>query len=298
VLTDCRGNDPKSTERCETNGAPILPAIAAKIVPTNEQRRQIWSCLFLMGLAATLLGSTDCGSGPSGSGGTGGAVGTGGGGITSSGGATGGMRATGGNTGAGGIGASGGTIGSGGGSGGTKATGGASGTGGSDVACVGCKVTIASECQSGADTKTIHVTVDVSDGSLGALPLTAVTFRYWFVLGETANPPQLSIDYAQMFQGGAGITSKFVAVSPAVTGANEYLEVGFSAGAPTLTMFDDSGQIQLRFFGANNADSFDLDQTMDYSYRACGADASTGFSNASNITGYINGVLAWGTEPQ
>ena len=63
-------------------------------------------------------------------------------------------------------------------------------------------------------------------------------------------------------------------------------------------MFEDSGQIQLRFFGANNANSFDLDQTMDYSYRACGADASTNFSNATHITGYINGVLAWGTEPQ
>ena len=63
-------------------------------------------------------------------------------------------------------------------------------------------------------------------------------------------------------------------------------------------MFDDSGQIQLRFFGANNADSFDLDQTMDDSYRACGADASTSFTNASNITGYVNGLLARGTEPR
>ena len=226
-------------------------------------------------------------------GGTGGMVSTGGatGGITG----TGGAGAVGGNTGAGGIQGSGGIIGS----GGTRATGGASGTGGgSSAACTGCKVTIESECQTGADTKTIHVTVAVSDGSLGKLPLAAVTFRYWFVLGETTNPPQLSIDYAQMFQGGAGITSKFVAVSPPVTGANEYLEIGFSAAAPTLTMFEDSGQIQLRFFGANNADSFDLDQTKDYSYRACGADASTGFSNATHITGYINGVLAWGTEPQ
>jgi hypothetical protein len=46
----------------------------------------------------------------------------------------------------------------------------------------------------------------------------------------------------------------------------------------------------------NNAASFDLDQSMDDSCRACGADASTSFSNASNITGYINGVLTWGTE--
>lgn len=217
---------------------------------------------------------------------------TGSGGLTGNGG-----TATGGATGSGGVKASGGATGTGG-TGGTRATGGVSGSGGSGAAtCTGCKVTIASECQSGADTKTIHVTVDVSDGSLGALPLAAVTLRYWFVLGETTDPPQLAIDFAQMFQGGKGITSKFVAVSPAVTGANEYLEIGFSAGAPALTMFEDSGQIQLRFFGANNANSFDLDQTMDYSYRGCGADASTSFTNAPHITGYINGVLAWGTEP-
>jgi len=214
--------------------------------------------------------------------GSGGGGSIGGGGATGSGGSgTGGVNAT-------GDGAS----------GGTRATGGVTGTGGTGAAgCTDCKVTITSECQTGADTKTIHVTVDVLDGSLAALPLTAVTFRYWFVLGETTALPQLAIDYAQMFQNGTGITSKFVGVSPAVTGANEYLEIGFAAGAPTLTGFADTGQIQLRFFGANNADSFDLDQTMDYSYRACGADASAGFSNASNITGYINGVLAWGTEP-
>ena len=234
-----------------------------------------------MGLAATLLGSIDCAGGPPGSGGTGGSIGSGGGsgGITGSGGET----------------ATGGTSS---GSGGGRATGGVSGTGGGGAAaCTGCKVTVTSECQSGADSKTIHVTVDVLDGSLAALPLAAVTFRYWFLLGETTAPPQLAIDYAQMFQNGAGITSKFVAVSPALTGANEYLEIGFAAGAPTLTGFADTGQIQLRFFGTNNADSFDLDQTMDYSYRACEADASAGFTNAPNITGYINGLLAWGTEP-
>jgi hypothetical protein len=234
-----------------------------------------------------------CGGGPSGSSGSGGSGQSGG--STGTGGATGGIVGTGGAPSSGSGGGNGAT--GGGGSGGTRATGGTSGTGGSG-SCIGCKVTIASECQSGADTKTIHVTVHVSDGSLGALPLAAVTFRYWFVLGETTDPPQLSIDYAQMFQGGKGITSKFVAVSPAVTGANEYLEIGFSSDAPKLTMFEDSGQIQLRFFGANNANGFDLDQTMDYSYRACGADASTDFINAPHITGYINGVLAWGTEPR
>jgi endoglucanase len=247
-------------------------------------RGLLWLCIGV--LASINVGCAGGGSG--GATGTGGSIGSGG--ATGTGGAhaTGGTTASGGATGTGGVRATGGAPGS----GGTEATGGAGGTG--TVACTYCKVSIASECQSGADTQTIRVTVDVSDGSIGALPLTAVTFRYWFVLGETTDPPQLMIDYAQV---GMVITSQFVAVSPAVTGANEYLEVGFATGAPTLTMFDDTGQIQLRFFGANNDNSFDLDQTKDYSYRACGADASTAFTNAPNITGYINGVLSWGTEP-
>jgi len=36
---------------------------------------------------------------------------------------------------------------------------------------------------------------------------------------------------------------------------------------------------------------------MGCSYRACGTDASTDFTDAPHITGYINGILAWGTEP-
>ena len=111
--------------------------------------------------------------------------------------------------------------------------------------------------------------VDVTDGKLKALPLGAVTFRYWFMLGETTDPPELAVDYAQMF-GATGITSKFVAVSPAVTGANEYLEVGFTSAAPTLSVFGDSGQIQLRFHGTSYSASFDLDQTTDYSFRPVG----------------------------
>ena len=48
----------------------------------------------------------------------------------------------------------------------------------------------------------------------------------------------------------------------------------------------------------NNSSSFDLDQPADYSYQACGDAAASAFVSAPTITGYINGVLAWGKEPK
>ena len=123
----------------------------------------------------------------------------------------------------------------------TKATGGASGTGGSAVACTGCKVIIASECQSGADTKTIHVTVDVSDDRSGRFrwrPSRSVTGSC-----SARRPILLSCDRLR-----ADVSRRcrhHLKVRRGVArgaGANEYLEVGFSADAQTLTMFDDAAK--------------------------------------------------------
>jgi hypothetical protein len=240
--------------------------------------------------AVTLLGSA-CAGGSSGS--------SGGSGAGESGGTTGagGALASGGSTGSGGATAKGGATGSGGalGAAGATAKGGATGSGGSSTACASCSLQISSYCQTGASATEIKVTVDVSDALISPLPLPNVTFRYWFVIGGS-DTPQLSIDYAQI--GSAAITSNFVAVSPARTGANEYLEVGFAASAPTLTLFGDTGQIQLHAHTASYS-SFDPTPTSDYSYRACAAgDTGNTYAAAPTITGYVNGQLAWGTEPQ
>jgi endoglucanase len=256
---------------------------------TNQRRS-----LTLVGLGFLgLLGFACAGGGSSGGPpATGGATGTGG--ATSTGGATG----KGGAVGSGGAAQKGGSTGTGGfvATGGSTGTGGGTGTGGAGYTCTGCKVTIAASCQSTPGTQTIRMSVDVVDGTLNALPLSTVTFRYWFVLGETTDPPVLGIDYAQV--GASALTSQFVPVSPAVTGANEYLEIGFTDGAPTLSSFGDSGPINLQVHGMGYSTSFDLDQTADYSYQPCGDASATTLVNAPTITGYINGVLAWGHEPK
>jgi len=245
----------------------------------------------LASLVFCALAVVDLACAGGGSGGSGGAAETGG--TTGAGGAlaTGGSTGDGGSTGAGGATAQGGATGS----GGATAKGGATGTGGASTGCASCSLMIASYCQTGATSTEIKVTVDVQDALISPLPLANVTFRYWFVIGGS-DTPMLNIDYAQI--GSASITSKFVAVSPALTGANEYLEVGFAPSAPTLTLFGDTGQIQLHAHTASYT-AFDPMPTSDYSYRPCAAgDTGNTYSAAPTITGYISGKLAWGTEPQ
>jgi hypothetical protein len=234
---------------------------------------------------------------------TGGTTGTGGikgtGGTPATGGTkgTGGSPATGGTTGTGGTPATGGTTGTGGkGTGGSPATGGSTGTGGSPATGL---VVVDTYCQTAASPQSIGLYVDVLNTSSAAIPLSQITFRYYFQVAETTDPPHLDIDYSMTVPTG-DITAKFVAISPAVTGANEYMEVGFTAAAGSLAALSDTAQIQLRLHATNYANPFDSMQTTDYSFQTCttGRTANTApFAQQTTITAYVNGVLASGTEP-
>jgi hypothetical protein len=269
------------------------------------------------GIVVTGTGGTPATGGFPGTGGraTGGSPGTGGivatGGVTGTGGkGTGGSPATGGSTGTGGSPATGGTKGTGGspatggstGTGGSPATGGttgiggATGTGGSPATGL---VVVDTDCQAAASPQSIGLYLDIENTSSAAIPLSQITFRYYFQVAETTDPPHLDIDYSTTVPS-ADITAKFVAISPAVTGANEYMEVGFTAAAGSLAATSDTKQIQLRVHGTNYANPFDSMQTTDYSFQTCaaGRTANTGaFAQQTTITAYVNGVLASGIEP-
>ncbi len=213
-----------------------------------------------------------------------------------------GQPAGGGAMGAGGISSGGGTSGGAGvfGGAGRRGTAGAAGAGGAGggATCAKCKLVIDAACQDGSNPKQGKVVVDVVNNASTALPLSQVTFRYWFQLGETTDPPALAVDYAVRVS--SFITSKFVAVSPPRAGANEYFEVGFTSQAPTLALFSDSGQIQLRFYATEFSAIFLANQTADYSFQACPSGAipnNPPYNPNPHITGYINGVLVYGTEP-
>jgi hypothetical protein len=248
------------------------------------------------GVVVTGAGGTPATGGITGTGGiraTGGITGTGGTPATGGATGTGGIKATGGTTGTGGTPATGGTTGTGG--KGTAATGGTTGAGGASATGL---VVIDTYCQSAASVQSIGLYLDVLNTSSAAIPLSHITFRYYFQVAETTDPPHLDVDYSMTVPAG-DITAKFVAISPAVTGANEYMEVGFTAAAGSLQAVSDTGQIQLRLHATSFANPFDSMQTTDYSFQTCvGRTANAApFAQQTTITAYVNGVLASGTEP-
>jgi endoglucanase len=129
--------------------------------------------------------------------------------------------------------------------------------------------------------------IQLTNTGTTAVPLSALTVRYWFTEDSTAGL-QYACDYAPL--GCANVTSKFVAVSPAVTGADHYLELGFTAGAGTLYPGNTTGAIQNRAFQSTYGN---FSQADDYSYNA----ADTSLTTWNHITVYYNGTLVYGTPP-
>ena len=75
-----------------------------------------------------------------------------------------------------------------------------------------------------------------------------------------------------------------------VTGADHYLEVGFTAGAGSMAAGGNSGEVQARFA---KTDWSNYDENDDHSYDM----SKNTFQLWDKVTVYCNGNLAWGTEP-
>ena len=73
------------------------------------------------------------------------------------------------------------------------------------------------------------------------------------------------------------------------SGADAYLQAGFTSGAGSLAVGASTGQMQLRF---NKTDWSTFTQTNDYSYGT-----NSTFADSTKITVYVDGTLVWGTEP-
>ncbi|GAA2377791.1 hypothetical protein GCM10010170_083260 [Dactylosporangium salmoneum] len=74
---------------------------------------------------------------------------------------------------------------------------------------------------------------------------------------------------------------------PAVSGADAYIEVGFTGGS--LAPGANTGEIQLR---VSRTDWQPVSETNDYS-----RGAATAYTDAMTVPGYVGGSLAWGTQP-
>jgi endoglucanase len=128
--------------------------------------------------------------------------------------------------------------------------------------------------------------LNIVNGGTTAIPMSELTVRYWYT--NDGNQPQTyNCDHAS--RGCSNISASFVSI-PAVTGANIYLQLSFSAGAGSLAAGQQSGEIQNRI---NNQNFSAYNEANDYSFDP----TKTAFADWNRVTLYRNGTLVWGTEP-
>ncbi len=119
-----------------------------------------------------------------------------------------------------------------------------------------------------------------------AVPLSDFKIRYYFTK-EAGGSMAWNCDWA--VAGCGNITATFGTISPAVTGADTYLEIGFTSGTIPGSM-GSSGAIQARL---NKSDWTIFNETNDYSFDG----TKTAFADWSKVTLYRAGTLVWGTPP-
>ncbi len=127
---------------------------------------------------------------------------------------------------------------------------------------------------------------NIVNGSSNTVSLNALRFRYYYTR-DTAQPMTFSCDYATVDCG--NVTSQFVPISPAVTGADYYVEVGFSGVAGVLA----PGTHTIVLSRINKNDWSNFNETNDYSYDP----TKTNFADWNHVTLYQNGTLVWGIPP-
>jgi hypothetical protein len=229
-----------------------------------------------MGGGDGVVGTGFAGRGAGGASGSGGAVGSSGSGGNSAGG--------GGDGGAGGADAS---AGSGGASGAAGAGGGVM-----DAAvelpptCPTCALNAQYQCfQNGDMINPLELGLDVVNTSAMPIALSRITLRYWYTVDATGTQ-QARCNGAAL--GCQAVSLAVRLVNPPRVNANAYLEVGF-LGTAMLAPNAASGEIRMSILGSAGL----YDQRNDYSFKSTGAV----YAEAPNVTAYLGGTLAWGSEP-
>jgi hypothetical protein len=118
--------------------------------------------------------------------------------------------------------------------------------------------------------------------------LSSVTLRYYFTQ-EGGQGYAANCIYAEI--GCSNVSESIGALPTAVTGADHYLQVSFTAAAGSLKPQANSGAIELQLYRPGGTA---MQQANDLSFD--GADAKT-YGPNKHIAGYVGGALAWGAEP-
>jgi len=126
----------------------------------------------------------------------------------------------------------------------------------------------------------------VNNGS-SAIDLSGITLRYYFT-NDGTQKNNFWCDYSSI--GNDNVTGSFTSMSTTASGADTYLQLGFSSGAGTLAA-GASADIQARF---SKDDWSNYNQSDDYSFNS----SASSYVDWSKVTAYQNGKLIWGSEPQ
>ncbi|WAM33191.1 endo-1,4-beta-xylanase [Caldicellulosiruptor morganii] len=141
--------------------------------------------------------------------------------------------------------------------------------------------------ETSASAASIRPWFKIVNGGSSSVDLSRVKIRYWYTV-DGDKPQSAVCDWAQI--GASNVTFNFVKLSSAVSGADYYLEVGFSSGAGQLQPGKDTGDIQVRF---NKNDWSNYNQADDWSWMQ----SMTNYGENTKVTLYVDGVLVWGQEP-
>jgi WD40 repeat protein len=127
----------------------------------------------------------------------------------------------------------------------------------------------------------------VNTGST-AVPLSELKIRYYFTRDSAPQTIIFNCDFTELPGGCGSITGQVVTLSTPVTGADSYIEIGFTSG--TLAA---NSQTQDILVDVVKFDMSDFTQTNDYSFD----DRDPSFTDWTKVTLYRNGTLVWGTPP-
>ena len=154
----------------------------------------------------------------------------------------------------------------------------------------GYKIAVQYKCNdANASSGQISPSFNVINADTVSIPLSSVKVRYWYTR-DSGQGQSFAVNYAVI--GAANITGTFARMPLAfqTSTADYYVEVGFTSGAGSLAPGASTGEVQLRI---NNGNYASYTQTNDYSFNG----TMTAFGSNMKVTGYVNGVLEFGTEP-
>ncbi len=132
----------------------------------------------------------------------------------------------------------------------------------------------------------LYLNIKLNNTGSGAITLSNVKIRYYYTI-DGAQTQNFYCDYSPV--GSGNVTGTFVTMSTPKTSADTYVEIGFSSGAGNLVAGGNT-TIQARIAKSNWTN---YTQTNDYSFNS----SANTYVEWTKVSGFVSGVLQWGTEP-